>query len=178
MQVNARFAFLTGPRPCPTLTHAWNEGEQAQSISCWSHDGSYLSEIGLFTRHSTLYIRAGSAAVGFLAVELNNSTVEPHGGGRDTAMTDDLTVSIHTSHHLVVRIGAWTLNVENSDGFVNIAGLSVNVPLRSLDSHGLLGQTWKRSSDRHHVIEGDVDDYSINENHVFGTAFAYNLFEY
>jgi hypothetical protein len=50
--VNASFGFLTGPLPCPTVERSLNDNNKPESISCWSHAGSYLSELGLFTRHS------------------------------------------------------------------------------------------------------------------------------
>jgi len=69
--------------------------------------------------------------------------------------------------------------VENNDGFVNLR--SVSVPAASwtkLGSHGLLGQTWqnRRYDGKIKDIEGDVDDYLIEDDDLFGTSFLYNKF--
>jgi len=47
-----------------------------------------------------------------------------------------------------------------------------------LSSHGLLGQTWqnKRYSSSLKVIQGEVDDYVVADDDIFGTQFLYNQF--
>ena len=72
---------------------------------------------------------------------------------------------MHSTHHLTVVSGVWTLHVENSDGFVNIAGLEVDAELDALDAHGLLGQTSRRRVKG--SIEGEVDDYLLADNSAF-----------
>ena len=57
--VNSRFAFLDGPRPCPNKPHVWAQGEQPIAITCWSHEGSYLSELEVFTPDARLLVRPG-----------------------------------------------------------------------------------------------------------------------
>ena len=166
-QVNARFAFLTGPRPCPKLSRRWLPNGAAEPIACWSHDGSYLSELGIVTAHSRVHIRAGDASSGFALITLDGVEVTDGPAGTDARVT------VHGSHHLTVRVGAWTLFVENSDGFVNIAGLEVSAPLRGLDAHGLLGQTSRRVKGD---VEGDVDDYTIVDGDLFGHDFLYTRF--
>ena len=168
--VNARFAFLTGPRPCPQHKVSWTAGQAAQSISCWSHDGSYLSELGLFTAESKVHVQAGSAEEGFAKVEVDGVAVSAGKkvGGKAVLLTR------HSSHHLTVSVGEWSVQVENSDGFVNLAGVSVSTPLHKLESHGLLGATHRRVKGH---IEGQVDDYSIQDGDLFGTHFVYNRFE-
>jgi len=154
-QVNARFAFLTGPRPCPSVQQQWSDSEPATAISCWSHDGSYLSELALFTPSARLFIQAGPAATGFAAVEFNG-----------TAGTTDMSYSQLSTHHLTVTLGSFTLYVDNSDGFVNLASVRPLRPLSQLTAHGLLGQTHTRPSGKRSglsgVIEGEVDDYVVD----------------
>ena len=156
-QVNARFAFLTGPRPCPAVQ---------PSIACWSHDGSYLSELGLFTPSARLFIRAGPAATGFAAVELNGTTTE-------------LSYEQLSSHRITVTLGSFSLSIDNSDGFVNLAAVTALKPLSQLASHGLLGQTHMRaksgSSGLSGVIEGEVDDYVV-EGGLFAVDSVYNRY--
>jgi len=70
--------------------------------------------------------------------------------------------------------------VENSDMFVNLRSVRVNPASWSkLASHGLLGQTWsnKRYSGSVSAIEGEVDDYMIAEDSVFGDSFVFNKYQ-
>ena len=168
-QVNARFAFLTGPRPCPTIKQAWSDNEPATSIMCWSHDGSYLSELGLFTPSARLFVQAGPAATGFAAVTFNV-----------TGATTDIVYEQLSSHHLSVTLGSFTLYVDNSDGFVNLATIKTLKPLSQLNSHGLLGQTYVRrgsgkKGELSGVIEGEVDDYVVDGG-LFATGALYNMY--
>ena len=165
-QVNARFAFLTGPRGCPRVQQQqpWSETEPATAIACWSHDGSYLSELGLFTPTARLFIQAGSAATGFATVAFNGSS------------SSELSYQRLSSHQLSVTLGSFTLYVDNSDGFVNLASVKPLRPLKQLSSHGLLGQTHRRPAEKasksgglSQVIEGEVDDYVVD-----GGLFAYD----
>ena len=156
-QVNARFAFLTGPRPCPAVQ---------PSIACWSHDGSYLSELGLFTPNAMLFVRAGPATTGFAAVEFNGTAT-------------DLSYEQLSSHRVTVTLGSFSLSIDNSDGFVNLASVTALKPLSQLASHGLLGQTHMRaksgSSGLSGVIEGEVDDYVV-EGGLFAVDSVYNRY--
>ena len=165
-QVNARFAFLTGPRPCPAVQ---------PSIACWSHDGSYLSELGLFTPNAMLFVRAGPAATGFAAVELTNTSA----ANTATARVDDLSYEQLSSHRLTVTLGSFSLSIDNSDGFVNLACVTPLKQLPQLTSHGLLGQTHRRaksgSSGLSGVIEGEVDDYVV-EGGLFAVNDVYNRY--
>ena len=172
-QVNARFSFLTGPRACPTVQQAWSESEPATAIQCWSHDGSYLSELALFTPSARLFIQAGTAAEGFAAVQFNATSASASTG---------LVYQQLSTHHLTVTLGSFTLHIDNSDGFVNIATVKPLVPLSQLSAHGLLGQTYVRrggSSGKRGgaggVIEGEVDDYVVDGG-LFAVDAMYNRY--
>ena len=83
------------------------------------------------------------------------------------------------SHELTIKAGHFNLIIENNDGFVNLR--QVSVPSSSwskLASHGLLGQTYqnKRYSGKIKEIEGDVDDYLVDDDDMFGDVFLYNRF--
>ena len=172
MQLNARFAFLTGPRACPTLRQRWSPSGRPQPILCWSHAGSYLSELGLSTPTSRLHIRAGDARSGFHSVLIDDLPLSSPPS--PLTSPSDLRVVQHSTHHLTVSVGEWTLRVENSDGFVNIAGVDLATQLDRVQAHGLLGQTAQRREKGH--FEGEVDDYMVAEGDVFGSGFVYNRF--
>jgi hypothetical protein len=70
-----------------------------------------------------------------------------------------------------------TLLVENSDGFLNMLRVEVSDWRRleqDVQSHGLLGQTWRRRQSGH--IEGEVDDYAVGHNDLLGCSFLFNQF--
>jgi len=72
------------------------------------------------------------------------------------------------------------VELENSDMFLNLRAVRVaSSAWSSLASHGLLGQTWssKRHSGKIEAIEGEVDDYMIGENTVFGDSFVFNRYQ-
>jgi len=143
-----------------------------KSSACWSHAGSYLNELGLKTPHNQLFIEAGPADTGFDAVTLNGKTIKV---GESTEL-----FSFNSTHEITLTFGEWTVEVENSDMFVNLRSVRVHPSSWSkLASHGLLGQTWsnKRYSGLVSAIEGDVDDYLVNENSVFGNLFVFNQYQ-
>ena len=170
MQLNSRFQFLTGPRPCPVMPSTGRV-----SKACWSHDGSYLSELGVRVRETDemAWIVAGDATLGFERVEVNGQWMLVN----DT--TASHSVQLISTHELLLTAGSFAIEVESVDGFVNLRSVRPTVPFSRLRSHGLLGQTW--SSQRHgsmlRVIEGEVDDYLIDDDSVFGTQFVYNQYQ-
>jgi hypothetical protein len=169
-QLNSRFAYLTGPRPCPAMPSTGKK-----SSACWTHPGSYLGELGLKIRDTGLevFVSAGPASTGFSDVTVNGKSISV---GESTNV-----ISFNSTHELTLNFGPWTIQVENSDMFVNLRSVSVNVRTWNELSnvHGLLGQTWsnKRYSGSVSAIEGEVDDYHIQENSVFGDSFIYNKYQ-
>jgi len=167
IQLNSRFSFLTGPRPCPTMPSTGRK-----SSACWSHQGSYLGEIGLKVGADQIFVSSGPASVGFAAVTVNGKQMAV---GESTS-----TVQFNSTHEITLTFGAWTIELENSDMFINLRSVRVaSTAWSSLSSHGLLGQTWanKRYSGKVAAIEGEVDDYLIGENSVFGDSFVFNRYQ-
>jgi len=165
-QLNARFIFLNGPRSCPVIP---STGRKASM--CWSHDGSYLNEIGLKVPDSALFIKAGSSSVGFETVTLNGRTAMI---GEETSA-----FSFNSTHEITLWFEEWMIEVENSDGFVNLRSVQIIPQLfHNLSSHGLLGQTWskKRYSGMISAIEGEIDDYLIDDGSIFGESFVFNKY--
>ena len=178
-QVNSRFAFLTGPRPCAVLPSTGR-----RSTTCWTHPGSYLGELGIKTSgNDRLFIQAGSATEGFHAVTLNGrrlkvgSELELHYPGGSGLSSGSF--HYNNSQEVQVTVGYFTLTIENSDAFLNIRSIKVdNEHWNRLQSHGLLGQTWRnqRYGGRVQEIEGEVDDYVVGDD-IFGDNFLFNKFE-
>ena len=175
LQLNSQFTFLTGPRPCPILP---STGQH--SSACFSHDGSYLGNLALRTNvDDRLLVEAGSNDTGFATVEVN---------GRPLAVgqTANLTFADHTigtvhrisTHELSITASFYQLELDNSDDFLNLRSLAIRggqwAALNKEAPHGLLGQTWKVRGRGEGVIEGVVDDYMIEDDDLFGTAFMYN----
>jgi len=143
-----------------------------KSSACWTHPGSYINELGLAINGAEIFISAGPASSGFSAVTLNGKSMKV--GESANA------ISFNSTFELTLTFGAWTIEVENSDMFVNLRSVRVAAASWSaLSSHGLLGQTWsnKRYSGSVSAIEGEVDDYLVTENTLFGNSFVFNKYE-
>ena len=174
LQVNARFTFLESGR-CPVIN-----GEDVRS-NCWSHPGSYLGEIGMRMRlteaseEHRLHVQAGDRLVGFTAVSVDGVQL-PVGGSVQPAA--GMTINRVSSHELRVSTRLFSFELHNSDLFINQA-VKANVPIAQLSTHGLLGQTHKRvamGAGVKQVVEGEVDDYVVAEDTVFGTDCVYNQY--
>ena len=176
-QLNSRFAFLTGPRPCPVMPSTG-----LPSVACWAHDGSYLADLGLVTSGGDrVHVVAGMAKDGFSRVEMN---------GRRVAVGEVVAlryrqesmgyVQLNSTHELTIVSPPWRIEVESSDGFVNLRSVSVTAAAMrgGLSSHGLLGQTWsaRRWGGQVKEIEGEVDDYVIVSDDVFGSDHVFDRF--
>ena len=169
-QVNARFVFLT-QGSCPLI------GGFADS-NCWSHPGSYLGELSFQQLvdgelHAAL-VTAGPAKKGFAGVQMDGKVVAIG----QTVSFGSFSLTVKSTHSVEVTTEHFAFELSNSDMFVNQA-VRATVPLSSLASHGLLGQTHSGKTHpgplRH--VEGNVDDYVIADSDVFGTDFLYNQFQ-
>ena len=143
--------------------------------SCWSHPGSYLGELGLKTKAGDkVHLVTGNAKWGFESVTVNDQEVRV---GESVILADGLgSVSRNNTHLASVQIGNWDFAFENSDMFVNQRVRVLDS--RGLRSHGLLGQTWRETTYPNAIkyIAGQVDDYVIRDNDIFGDNFVFNAF--
>lgn len=154
MQLNSRFVFLA-EGTCPIATGSTTK------ISCWSHPGSYLGELALMTSAGDhVIITAGSADSGFRRVLVNNVDLISTSDSSGNVINDQsLSIAILDSHHITIKCSLWTLNLDNSDHFLNLASVHVSAwsrLIQSVQPHGLLGQTWNWRTNH---IEGHVEDY-------------------
>jgi hypothetical protein len=168
-QVNSRFTFLTEGE-CPVVN-----GKHEQN--CWSHPGSYLGEMSFQAKvdgktHKAL-ITAGDAKTGFAAIHLDGKTLTVG----DSYTYGDFAVTVKSAYHVSIQTESFSFELSNSDMFINQA-VSARQPLSKITAHGLLGQTSKAKvyPTATRYIEGEVDDYVIADNDIFGTDFAFNKF--
>ena len=176
MQLNSKFVFLTGPRPCPMIPTTGRK-----SVACFHHPGSYLGNLALLTNaHDRLLIESGPAERGLYTVEVN---------GERLIMGDNVTLSfsngrvgyIHyvSTHEVALTIGLFEIEIENSDSFLNLRSALVRAgnwqELVDEKAHGLLGQTWQVRKGKS-AIEGKVDDYMLMSEDLYGSDFMYNRF--
>jgi hypothetical protein len=166
-QYNSRFVFLSAGE-CPVV-----HGRKQKN--CWSHPGSYLGELGIKTRAGDrIHLITGNAKWGFESVTVNDKEMRV---GESVTLAGDLgSVSRNNTHLASVHVGNWDFAFENSDLFVN---QRVSVLDKSgLRSHGLLGQTWRETTYPNAIkyIAGQVDDYVIRDNDIFGDNFVFNAF--
>jgi hypothetical protein len=169
-QINSRFVFLTEGE-CPIF-------DGVADTNCWSHPGSYLGEMSFQQivdgkLHKAL-IKAGSAKQGFASVELDGKSLKVG----DAFAYGSYSLKMVSTHHVSIQTENFSFELTNSDMFINQAVVN-RVPLSKLSSHGLLGQTHaaKVYPTAARYIEGEVDDYVIADNDIFGTDFAYNKFQ-
>ena len=169
LQVNAQFVFLASGR-CPDVPGM-------PSLNCWSHPGTYLGQVSfqvaVHAKIHTVLLVAGPASTGFTAVLVNGKNVT----AGVSVEYQDLFVAVTGTHTVTVRTKNFAVDLNNSDRFINQA-LRSRVPLSHLHSHGLIGQTHSSRTYKTglKVVEGDVDDYVIEDGDMFGTAFVFNRF--
>ena len=180
LQLNARFLFLGGMA---------GDYQCVGDTDCWSHPGNYISAIGLSQRLGTeqvvhIQVVAGSAAVGFSAITVNGAVLSlPSASIHEwsSASTGEVVqLELHGTHSLSITTPLLSFRFDNSDGFLNYE-LSARVALNQLHTHGLLGQTWqivnRQLQGRSKLpIEGDVDDYAISGDDIFGSEHTFNRF--
>ena len=164
VQLNAQFVFLNAGQ-CPTVN-----GKRL--TNCWSHPGSYFGSLAIKTAEGDrLLITAGAYTDGF-TLSLNDQPLSA------SVNRSGLSVAIDNSFRVVVEAGLYRMVVENSDMFVNIAGIQVTDWQKLKEEaqpHGLLGQTWQGRR-RSNPVEGSVDDYAEADNALFGSKFLYSKF--
>lgn len=169
-QVNSRFVFLSEGE-CPIINGK-------PDVNCWSHPGSYLGEMSFQQvvdgkLHQVL-VTAGSAKNGFAAVTLDGQALTVG----DASTFGSFAVSMESTHHVSIQTENFSFELSNSDMFINQA-VSTKTPLSKISAHGLLGQTHapKVYPGANRYIQGEVDDYVIANNDIFGTDFSFNKFQ-
>lgn len=172
--INSRFEFLTGPRHCPIMPSTGKK-----TIACWSHDGSYLANLAIVTSQGEKFAAmSGQGDKGFAQVVFNNQELKVG----DNVKFSQGSIFFNTTHELTIEVGVFHIEVENIDGFVNLRRVHVDqsrwMELEEHDgTHGLLGQTWQNKrykGQKIPEIEGDVDDYVIADNDLYGSDFIFN----
>ena len=176
MQLNSKFVFLTGPRPCPMIP---TTGQK--SVACFHHPGSYLGNLALLTSAGDrVLIESGPSERGLSTVEVN---------GERLIMGDNVTIAVAngqvgyvhylSTHEVTLVAGLFEIEVENSDSFLNLRSAIVRTSkwqqLIDEKAHGLLGQTWNLRKGKS-AIEGKVDDYLLESADLYGSDFMYNRF--
>ena len=176
MQLNSKFVFLTGPRPCPMIPTTGRK-----SVACFHHPGSYLGNLALLTNaHDRLLIESGPAETGFALVTVNGRQLSI-GDSAPLTFTDGKvgSVSFTSTHEVTLAAGLFEIEMENSDEFINLRSVLVKgsnwKELVDEKAHGLLGQTWQVRKGKS-AIEGKVDDYMLMSEDLYGSDFMYNRF--
>ena len=170
-QVNSRFVFLMSGQ-CPVVGGVTMDG------NCWSHPGSYLGEMGFQAvvdgKLHTALLQSGPAKKGFAVVQVDGKTLSIG----DKVSFGAFTVEVQSTHNVAVTTESFEFSLSNSDNFINQA-LTARVPLSQLKSHGLIGQTHstKQYPSLVRYIEGEVDDYVISTDDIFGSEFVFNQFQ-
>ena len=170
-QVNARFAYLSAGH-CPII-------DGFPDTNCWSHPGSYISQLSFQQRVNgtvhTALLTAGGAKDGFSLVQVDGRAVQVG----QTATIGSFSVYRKTAHAVSVTTAHFAFELSSSDRFINQA-VALTVPMSQVrGAHGLLGQTHStklHSDGAIPFIEGGVDDYTIADDDMLGQDFPYNRF--
>jgi len=87
-------------------------------------------------------------------------------------------VQYASTHSIKVQTTEFSFSLDNSDHFINQAVVA-RVPLAKITAHGLFGQTSQRQLYKTPLkfIAGDVDDYVLSEDSLFGSDFVYTRFQ-
>ena len=172
VQLSGRFTFLGADATYPCLT---DPATGQPLYVCWSHPGSYVSAVALHTNaDGRLLVEAGGAAQGFASVLVDGAQLAV--GGEAVLAISNTSHSLVTIRRSDVRTisiehaGVYSLTLQNSASFVNIVSLQVDdwpQLTSSVQSSGLLGQTWRpyRAGKQVRCIEGAVDDYLLSDMH-------------
>jgi len=197
-QLNAKFKFLSEGQ-CPNY-----KNNSIKAENCWSHPGSYFGSLAFMTnKGDKILVEAGSGVNGFQLITVNNKTININNNnnnniewpivinGKLNNIDDDnsssfepFKLTIIDSHHLSFEYSLWSLLVDNSDQFLNLATVSISSWSQLIDKvqpHGLLGQTWKvlrgdQRGEEVSEIAGRVDDYLESNNEIFGHSTMFNKF--
>ena len=172
VQLNSRFTHLSSGQ-CLT------DSNGLALFTCFTTPGSYMSSLALHTTSGDhrVYIRAGAAREGFRYLTVDG---RPLRRGSNVTLTGGLTVSyvgLRTAR--ITSAGLYSLDVENSDGFVNLVAVTVSnwqALTRRVQSHGLIGQTWRDYREGREVsaLEGVIDDYAERSNELWGSGFKFD----
>jgi len=175
--VNSKFVYISNGQCTYTDTE------------CFSHAGTYISELYFGMKDVGVKVISGAHAAG-LQVFVNDRLLSV---GQYMSLPIAANSSVHYVAHnkVVVQLGLFTIGAINSDHFLNLqaqlndesmmsAGAK-KVVLTSEESsvndkivsqsypeirlvHGLLGQTWRNIEYSHHKLyQGDATDYQTSE---------------
>ena len=175
LQINARFGFLSDSGSCPIVPSTG-----LRALTCWTHPGSYLTEIGIQVVASEtgihqVYLRAGEATQGFASIRYD---AEDALHMRSVPGSQALNLKVLSTHEVQITVSRFVIEIESIDRFVNLRSIKVQMPLSRIRTHGLMGQTWRRKvyPGRNKYLEGEIEDYVIGEDDLFGVDFPYNQF--
>ncbi len=123
--------------------------------------------------HAAL-ITAGDAKKGFSTVQMDGKALKLG----ESVTFGAFSVSYNSTHGASVTLDNYVVELSNSDMFLNLA-LTAKVSLSQLKAHGLIGQTHssKTYKTRLKYVQGEVDDYMVAEDDVFGNNFPFNQFQ-
>jgi hypothetical protein len=183
LSINAEFVFLSSGR-CPRYTSTDGvQVDQSMATNCFAHPGSYFGRLSFRTANGgRVLIESGGWHEGFSAVMADGREV---GVGEEVQVEGGMQLIRTSSHTVVVSAGLYTMELENSDHFINLQRVSVNdwPRLTSVQRpHGLLGQSWRRwtkeeqRSNEVAEVQGLIDDDKVEGRDMRGVEVVYTRF--
>jgi hypothetical protein len=173
IQYNALFVYIgqKSSRQCnDTRTHPW------------THAGTYLGTLGFKTvAGDRIKVIAGTCTDGIKSVTLNGKALTI-GPVHQLAAVEGHKQSVQykDAFTLVLKFAEVDITLTNSDMFFNQGVEMTAFGESQLETHGLLGQTWRErtyvTNGVRRVYEGTSTDYLVQEEDVFGDDFTFNKF--
>ena len=180
LQVNARFSLfeqgdcMSAHQMQSIRSVALKSGKSIPSTAAWTHNGTYLSEMGIKLGQNRVKIVAGEYATGMVAT-VNDALMTL------TKMTiNDYTISMTTPHQITITHPLVKLTMTNSDRFFNMDYAELTASdSQTMTMDGLLGQTahsdFKLQSTAQFKFH-QVYDYLIRGEDLFEDDFVLNRF--
>ena len=188
LQVNARFkmikdgeAMTSGQMRHVRLLSEIKSGSSSSSLpitTAFSHDGTFLGEMGIKLQSHSLHVLAGAYATGIHTVTLDGVALPV--SNKPVMLTKTIAVTRPHTHSLVVDTAEVSFVIVNSDHFFNIEQATLNMAeFADMIIDGMLGQTadskWAVQSTaafKQHMIM----DFLLQGDDLFSDDFVANQF--
>ena len=192
-QMNALFGLLEAGQ---TMTSAQMKRAQSMNIAArlnakktgkampaplpvtaaWSHDGTYLTEIGIKLGAHQIQLIAGEYAQGLVAT-VDGRVITP--SSTPIVFANGMSITLATAHAIDITHPLLSLTIANSDKFFNIDAAALSLTADVSKINGLLGQSAHPSFKvqntaefRYHIVY----DYLIQTDSLFDDDFVENKF--
>jgi len=187
---NSVFNIITSPLVQYNALFTYIGEKSAHAAQCnatrthpWTHAGTYLGRLGFKTGGGDrIEINSGSCLTGIKSVKVNGKALTPGQRVELKSVAGQAQSIIYKSaFDVALHLAEVDIALTNSDNFFNQAVTMTEFGEQKLQTHGLLGQTWRDATyvteGVRRVTEGVSTDYMIQDEDLFGNDFLYNRYQ-